>query len=80
MIYTIYSGAKCQYCEMAKGLLRQNGIKFIEININKSAEAKEKLLNMGFRGIPVLMLDDTCIASNYDDIERWIKNDKKSTY
>ena len=72
-IYTIYSGNRCQWCEMAKGLLKAKNIDFIEINIDKSPEAKERLLNLGYRTIPVLLLEDECIGAGYEAIEAWTK-------
>lgn len=72
-MYTIYSANRCQYCEMAKGLLKYAKVQFIEINIDKNAEAKQFILNEGHRAVPQLYFNKDHIASGFEQIENFVK-------
>ena len=51
-MYTIYTQNKCSYCTMAKDLMREHHIKFCEVNITNSVEAKRKLKEAGYKTVP----------------------------
>lgn len=70
----LYTGNRCQYCAMAKGLLKQADLDFAEVNIDENDEYKRHFIGMGFRAIPVLFKGDTCIAYNYNEIERYVRD------
>ena len=73
-MYTIYSGNRCQYCEMAKGLLKAKGLEFIEVNIDRNPSAKEFVLNEGHRSVPQLYNDlHVHVASGFEGIESYLK-------
>ncbi len=74
-MYTIYSGNRCQYCDMAKGLLKAKNIQFIEINIDRNPSAKEFVLNAGHRSVPQLYDDNhTHVGSGFEGIEAYLKS------
>ena len=60
---TIYSTPTCTYCSMAKDFLKQNNIKYDEINV---AEDKKKAIEMieksGQQGVPVIDIDGSIIV------------------
>ena len=76
-MYTIYSGNRCQYCMMAKGLLRVAGISFVEENIDTNPVAKEFIIREGHHSVPQLYLDKELIASGFNEIEKFVKGYKK---
>ena len=51
-MYTIYTQNRCDYCTMAKKLMIELNIKFCEVNITNSAEAKRKLKEAGYKTVP----------------------------
>ena len=51
-MYTIYTQNRCGYCTMAKDLMRKHHIKFCEVNITNSGEAKRKLKEAGYKTVP----------------------------
>ena len=75
-MYTIYSANRCQYCEMAKGLLKYAKVQFIEVNIDKNTDAKQFILSEGHRSVPQLYLNKEHIASGFEQIERFSKSVK----
>lgn len=72
-MYIIYSANRCQFCEMAKGLLRFAKVQFLEENIDKNPEAKAFIIDKGHRSVPQLYLGVEHIASGYEEIERFVK-------
>lgn len=51
-MYTIYTQDRCDYCTMAKKLMIELNIKFCEVNITNSVEAKRKLKEAGYKTVP----------------------------
>ena len=72
-MYTIYSANRCQYCEMAKGLLKAHNVPFMEVNIDKDEAAKKYIVGNGHREVPQLYLGGEHIASGYGQIETFAK-------
>ncbi len=73
MSYTLYTGDRCQFCAMAKGLLNARGLIYVSVNIDKDPVAKDFILNKGHRSIPQLYLNDEHIADGYHGIECFLK-------
>lgn len=73
-MFVVYSGNRCQYCEMAKGLLKNRGIEFIEVNIDKNPDAKAFILNEGHRSVPQLYNDTNYVAGGFEGIESFLKS------
>lgn len=61
---TVISKNNCQACIATKGYLEQEGVKFIELNIeseinkDKAAQIVGSLKMHGFQGLPVVLVDD----------------------
>ena len=51
-MYTIYTQNSCGYCHMAKNLLNENKIEFIEISLDHDQEARVMLKEMKCRTVP----------------------------
>jgi glutaredoxin 3 len=54
---TIYSKTVCPYCVQAKNFLKSKNIKFVEINIEQDAEAREFITQKGLRTVPQIFMD-----------------------
>ena len=67
----IYTSDKCPQCSMAKKFLKENKIEFKEYNILKNAEAKKRLIGMGYMSVPVLIINESHVLGF--DVNR-IKN------
>lgn len=61
---TVISKNNCQGCIATKRYLEQEGIKFVELNIenpinkDKAAQIVDTLKEHGFQGLPVVVVDD----------------------
>lgn len=54
---TVYSKSQCPNCVRAKDLLFNNGVRFVEIDIEADEEAKVFLVDQGFRSVPQINVD-----------------------
>lgn len=52
----LYSTEWCGYCDKARTLMRSNGIDFVELDIEKSAEGNRQHRQLGGGGVPVLVI------------------------
>jgi glutaredoxin len=52
----MYATSWCPYCEHARNYFRQQGIPYIEYDIEKDADAKRAYQAFGGRGIPVIFV------------------------
>jgi len=71
----VYSTPTCPYCTMAKNFLRENGVKFtdIDVSVNKAAAA-EMVKISGQMGVPVIDIDGKLIVGfNREAIKRSLK-------
>ena len=48
----IYSKANCQYCDMAKNLLKSKGVAYTEVRIDQDDAARNFLIGEGHRAVP----------------------------
>jgi glutaredoxin 3 len=56
MNITVYTNSSCPYCIKLKKFLKENGVKFKEINISIYPEAAKELNNKtGQTGVPVTL-------------------------
>ena len=51
-LYTIYTQNSCGYCHLAKNLMNEQGIAFIEISIDHDQDARKMLKEMKCRTVP----------------------------
>lgn len=50
----IYTTQSCGYCKKAISLLKQQGVPYRELDIERSSDAHREFRNLGGRGVPVL--------------------------
>ncbi len=77
VVVTIYSTNTCTYCDRLKQDMRNVGLQFIEINLDKNPEAKARMVEKGHRSVPILYKDDTHIATGYDNSLAYVKTWQK---
>lgn len=65
----LYTKNACPKCIFIKNELNRNEIQYEMINIDEVKEAKEKLIDAGFMGMPIIELDDGQLIGNYDEIQ-----------
>ena len=51
-MYTIYTQSSCGYCHLAKNLMNDKGIAFIEVSIEHDQEARIMLKEMKCKTVP----------------------------
>lgn len=54
---TVYSKNNCPYCVQAKNLLQLKGIKYQEVKIDETPDAREFVLAEGHRTVPQIYQD-----------------------
>ncbi|MBI4144763.1 glutathione S-transferase N-terminal domain-containing protein [Candidatus Woesearchaeota archaeon] len=60
---TIYSTPTCPYCKQAKDFLKQNNIKYTEIDVaSDEKKAQEMIEKSGQMGVPVIDIDGQIIV------------------
>jgi glutaredoxin len=52
----MYATSWCPYCQQARNYFREQGIPYIEYDIERDAEAKRAYKAFGGRGIPVIFV------------------------
>jgi glutaredoxin 3 len=63
MTVKIYSTAMCPYCKMAKDFLKENKVKFEEINLENNEKAVNEMIEKsGQAGVPVLDINGKIIV------------------
>ncbi len=60
----VYSTSVCPFCDMAKALLKREGLKYEDINLDNDHELRMKLSeeNRGYRTVPMIFIDDKFIG------------------
>jgi len=53
----IYTSNNCQYCHEAKEFFNDSNIPFTEHNISIDKEAKTEIMKMGYRSVPLIVID-----------------------
>ncbi len=58
----VYSTPSCPYCHMAKDFLKENKVKFEDIDVSKDrVKAQEMIMKSGQMGVPVVDINGTII-------------------
>lgn len=57
----IYTSNTCGYCHTAKDYLDGLGVKYNERNVSTDMDARKELMQKGFMGVPVILIDDEVI-------------------
>ena len=65
---TVYSAPYCPYCERTKQLLKSKNVAFVEIDVSREPEKREKVQNeTGWTTVPMIFIGDEFIGG-YDDL------------
>ena len=61
---TIYTTSWCASCSMAKRYLKQKGVSYEEIDIERVPEAAEKVMSLarGYKTIPTMIIGDSVVV------------------
>lgn len=63
MTVKVYSTPTCPYCKMAKDFLKENNVKFEDIDVSKDQDAAQDMIEKsGQMGVPVLDINGTIIV------------------
>jgi len=75
MIVKVYSTTWCVYCKMAKDFLKENNIKFEDINVQENPEAAAEMIKKtGQTGVPVIEIDGKIVIGfNIEEIKKVLK-------
>ncbi len=75
MVVKVYCTSACPYCTMAKNFLKENKVKFEEINLENNEKAiGEMIKKSGQTGVPVLDINGKIIVGfNVDEIKKTLK-------
>jgi len=57
----IYSSNTCSHCTAAKEYLKERGLIYEERNVSTDPLAKKELIEMGYMGVPIIMVDEKVI-------------------
>ncbi|MDP3385932.1 MAG: glutaredoxin family protein [Eubacteriales bacterium] len=57
----VYSSNTCPHCITAKDYLKSKGIEFTEKNVSTDMGARKELMDMGYMGVPIILVDDEVI-------------------
>ncbi len=57
----VYTSNTCGYCHEAKKYLDENNVAYTEKNVSTDMEARKELMDQGFMGVPVILVDDEVI-------------------
>jgi len=70
----VYTTDDCYYCRVAKSLLDEQGIPYEEINISKTPEMRDVLVEKtGEWTVPQIFVDGEYIGQD-DELREWIKS------
>lgn len=54
---TIYTSPTCVHCKAAKAFMADNNIAYTEKDVAADTEARKWMLDRGYRGVPVIVVD-----------------------
>lgn len=61
----IYTKNNCMPCKLTKNWLKNNGVKYVEHNVDEDTEAFNYLIQNDFRTLPVVFKNDELIAMGF---------------
>lgn len=63
---TVYTKDNCMQCNMTKKLLTKQGVDFEVINIDHSPEWLEVLKDLGYKSVPITMVNGEVVAIGFN--------------
>ena len=70
-MYTIYTQNSCGYCHMAKNLLSEQKIDFIEVSLDHDQDARKMLKSMECRTVPQIFNGELHIGG-YTELKQYL--------
>lgn len=70
-MYKVYGTRICLYCDKAENLLKTKDLPFEKIYIDEDDDAKDYIVEQGFKTVPQIWLDDNWIGG-YDDLVKFL--------
>ena len=70
-MYTIYTQNSCGYCQMAKNLLNEQKIDFLEISLDHDNDARKMLKGMKCRTVPQIFNGELHIGG-YTELKQYL--------
>ena len=67
-MYKIYTQDRCGYCTVAKQLMFDKNIDFMEINIQYDEQAKDFMNEQGFKTVPQIYDDNENHIGGYENL------------
>ncbi|MGC9317095.1 MAG: glutaredoxin family protein [Armatimonadota bacterium] len=58
----LFTGASCPWCTQVKNYLRQNRIRFKEVDASRDPRAQRELKRRHIRGVPVLLVGNKTVV------------------
>lgn len=73
MEVVIYTNVGCSACRQAKDFLSQHNVSFVERNLADDLGARDELVNLGFRAVPVIRVgDETMLGFSAPKLRRML--------
>lgn len=72
-MWTIYSRPHCSYCELAKILMTERGIKFREQGLLEEKD-REWFKGQGYRTVPQIFDDADNHIGGYEELRKYFNN------
>lgn len=74
----LYGTASCVYCRTARDFFAQNGIEYVDLDIEKSVQAHKEHQRLGGVGVPVFVIEGQVVHGWREDamrhvLEPWMK-------
>ncbi|MFO7886927.1 MAG: glutaredoxin family protein [Eubacteriales bacterium] len=70
----VYTSNTCPHCTSAKNFLKEKGVEFQEKNVSTDVEARSELMEMGFMGVPIILVDgETVEGFNKGKLEKLLE-------
>ena len=70
-MYTIYTQNSCGYCHMAKNLLNEQKIDFLEVSLDHDNDARKMLKGMECRTVPQIFNGELHIGG-YTELKQYL--------
>ena len=67
---TVYSKYLCIWCDRAKTFLKNNGIKFKDVNVMEDKKAMDFIVSQGHRTLPQIYHNDKVISGGYTGLTK----------
>ena len=64
----VYSKPNCQFCDMSKQLLESRGVAYESIDITLDPDARQMLVDAGFRSVPQIYNNTHHIPGGYQGL------------